>query len=71
MRSARVELLPLQAGDVLNTCADASDLARATGFKPCIELDDGLGRFIQWFLDYYAVPIAHTPFAAEVQRRSL
>ena len=55
-RTARIELLPLQAGDVLNTCADASDLARATGFQPCIELDDGLGRFIQWFLGYYAQP---------------
>jgi len=69
-RTARVELLPLQAGDVLNTCADASDLARATGFKPGIELDDGLGRFIQWFLEYYLRP-AHAPLAAQPQRRSL
>jgi len=69
-RTARVELLPLQAGDVLNTCADASDLARATGFKPCIALDDGLGRFVQWFRDYYPLP-AHAPFAAQPQRRSL
>lgn len=70
-QTARVELLPLQPGDVLNTCADASDLARATGFQPCIELDDGLGRFIDWFLDYYSLPIAHAPLAAKPQRRSL
>jgi UDP-glucuronate 4-epimerase len=52
-KKAEVELLPLQPGDVLNTCADASDLARATGFQPRIELDEGLGRFIAWFRDYY------------------
>ena len=70
-QKALVELLPLQPGDVLNTCADASDLARATGFQPCIELDEGLGRFIAWFRDYYELPIAHAPLAAEFQRRIL
>jgi UDP-glucuronate 4-epimerase len=70
-QTARVELLPLQPGDVLNTCADASDLARAIGFQPCTGLDEGLGRFIDWFTDYYAIPVAHAPLAAELQRRSL
>jgi UDP-glucuronate 4-epimerase len=70
-RSARIELLPLQPGDVLNTCADASDLARATGFQPCTELDEGLGHFIDWFLDYYALPIAHAPLAPERLRPNL
>ncbi|KAB0495723.1 NAD-dependent epimerase [Pseudomonas vancouverensis] len=58
-RKARVELLPLQPGDVLNTCADASDLAHATGFQPRIELDEGLGRFVAWFRTYYSLPIAN------------
>jgi UDP-glucuronate 4-epimerase len=61
-QKALVELLPLQPGDVLNTCADASDLAQATGFQPRIELDEGLGRFIAWFRDYY--PTAYRPRAA-------
>ena len=52
-QKARVELLPLQPGDVLNTCADASDLARATDFQPRIELDEGLRRFVAWFRAYY------------------
>ncbi|MFJ5283375.1 NAD-dependent epimerase/dehydratase family protein [Pseudomonas sp. NPDC088429] len=61
-QNAIVELLPLQPGDVLNTCADTSDLAQATGFQPRIELDEGLGRFIAWFRDYY--PTAYRPRAA-------
>ncbi|MGH8388077.1 MAG: NAD-dependent epimerase [Pseudomonas sp.] len=69
-QKAQVELLPLQPGDVLNTCADASDLASATGFQPGIELDEGLGRFIAWFRVYYPLPIAHEPPAAQFQRRT-
>ncbi|VVP12261.1 UDP-N-acetylglucosamine 4-epimerase [Pseudomonas fluorescens] len=60
-QKAMVELLPLQPGDVLNTCAEASDLAQATGFQPRIALDEGLGRFIAWFRDYY--PTAYRPRA--------
>jgi UDP-glucuronate 4-epimerase len=60
-QKAVVELLPLQPGDVLNTCAEASDLAQATGFQPRIELDEGLGRFVAWFRDYY--PTAYRPRA--------
>ncbi|MFS2069822.1 NAD-dependent epimerase [Pseudomonas sp. CT11-2] len=63
-QKALVELLPLQPGDVLNTCADASDLALATGFQPRIELDEGLGRFIAWFRDYYPLRSAHSPYMA-------
>ncbi len=66
-----VELLPLQPGAVLNTCADASDLAQATGFQPGIALDEGLGRFIAWFRDYYPLRIAHSSLASGLQRRTL
>ena len=52
-QKARVELLPLQPGDVHNTCADASDLARATDFQPRIEMYEGLERFVAWFRAYY------------------
>ncbi|MBF0676638.1 NAD-dependent epimerase [Pseudomonas sp.] len=50
---ARIELLPLQAGDVLATCADVSDLQRDIGFHPRISLDEGIARFVAWFRDYY------------------
>lgn len=53
-RNAVIELLPLQPGDVLATCADASALAQVTGFTPRISLDEGLRRFVAWFQGYYA-----------------
>ncbi|MBV4536145.1 NAD-dependent epimerase [Pseudomonas urmiensis] len=53
-RNAVIELLPLQPGDVLATCADASALAQVTGFTPRISLDEGLRRFVAWFQEYYS-----------------
>jgi UDP-glucuronate 4-epimerase len=54
-REARMELLPLQPGDVLSTMADVSELERATGFRPDTSLEDGIGRFVEWYRAYYGV----------------
>ncbi|BCQ62199.1 hypothetical protein PBOI14_39490 [Pseudomonas sp. Boi14] len=50
---AQVEYLPLQPGDVLNTCADVSALENLTGFGPQVPLEEGLREFVQWYLSYY------------------
>ena len=52
-RRAQVEMLPLQPGDVPDTCADVSDLQRAIDFQPRIGLDQGVANFVAWFRDYY------------------
>lgn len=46
------ELLPMQPGDVPETCADASDLERAVGFRPKTPIGEGVRRFIHWFLQF-------------------
>ncbi|MCO7517018.1 NAD-dependent epimerase [Pseudomonas guariconensis] len=72
-RNAVIELLPLQPGDVLATCADASALARVTGFTPQVSLDEGLRRFIAWFQEYCAPNATTTTPAGEQadQRRAV
>ncbi len=62
-RRAERVLLPLQPGDVLDTCADVSELQRDTGFQPQVALDEGLARFVEWFTAYYPMPAA-TPAGA-------
>jgi UDP-glucuronate 4-epimerase len=47
------ELLPMQPGDVPETCADVSDLERAVGFRPKTPIAEGIRRFIGWFLRYH------------------
>jgi UDP-glucuronate 4-epimerase len=48
--------LPMQPGDVEATCADVSDLARDVGFAPNTPLEVGIGRFVEWYREFYARP---------------
>ncbi len=52
-RKAKLELLPMQAGDVAATEADTSALQAATGFKPRTPVAVGVANFVKWYLDYY------------------
>lgn len=49
------ELLPMQPGDVPETCADVDDLSRDHGFRPATPIEDGIKRFAAWFRDYHRV----------------
>ncbi|HXN16568.1 MAG TPA: NAD-dependent epimerase [Usitatibacter sp.] len=54
-RKAKLELLPMQAGDVPATEADTTALEQATGFKPATPVEEGIERFVSWYCDYYQV----------------
>jgi UDP-glucuronate 4-epimerase len=54
-RKAQLELLPMQPGDVVETCADVVDLARDVGFKPATPIEVGIGRFVAWYRGFYGV----------------
>ncbi|MFY0214356.1 NAD-dependent epimerase [Bacillus cereus] len=55
---AKKEFLPLQAGDVPQTYADVQDLINDIGFKPQTTIKDGVGRFIDWYLEYYKIDLS-------------
>lgn len=52
-KTAEKNLLPLQAGDVPATFADVDDLMADTGFKPATTIEEGIGRFVEWYREYY------------------
>jgi UDP-glucuronate 4-epimerase len=52
-KKARLEMKPMQPGDVKATYADTAALARAVGFAPSTPLAQGLQRFAAWFRQYY------------------
>src|SRR5450631_1485024 len=54
-KKAKLELLPMQAGDVLATEADTRELEAATGFKPKTPMEEGIRRFVKWYREYYKV----------------
>ncbi len=52
-KKARKNLLPIQPGDVPATYADVNDLSRDVGFKPSTQIEDGIKKFVDWYLDHY------------------
>jgi UDP-glucuronate 4-epimerase len=53
--TAQKNLLPLQAGDVLDTFADVEDLVRDVGFRPATTVEDGVSSFVEWYRRYHQV----------------
>ena len=49
-RKAKVVYQPTQPGDVHQTFADISKAKRLLGFEPKVSIDDGLRRFVDWYM---------------------
>lgn len=49
---AKRELLPMQPGDVPETCADVADLEAAIGFRPSTSIEEGVQHFVAWYRVY-------------------
>jgi len=54
-KKAKLDLLPMQAGDVQATEADTTALEAATGFKPKTPVEEGIRKFVEWYRAYYNV----------------
>ena len=52
-KTAIKNLLPLQSGDVPATFADVDDLMNDVGFKPATSIEEGVGKFVKWYREYY------------------
>jgi len=52
-RKAKKDFLPLQPGDVPDTYADTSNLENELGYKPSMNIQDGVRNFVEWYIDYY------------------
>ncbi|MEA1879143.1 MAG: GDP-mannose 4,6-dehydratase, partial [Campylobacterota bacterium] len=48
-------MMPIQAGDVTATFADVSDLAKDMGYKPSTKIEEGVSRFVDWYLDFFGI----------------
>ena len=57
----RCEFLPMQPGDVPATYADIARARAKLGFEPRIPLEQGVPRFVRWYLDYHGIRQPATP----------
>ncbi|PWW10692.1 NAD-dependent epimerase [Mangrovibacter plantisponsor] len=51
--TARKNMLPMQAGDVLETSADTRALYDTIGFKPQMSVEEGVKHFVDWYRAFY------------------
>jgi UDP-glucuronate 4-epimerase len=52
-RKAKIELVPMQPGDVPETCADVDDLMRDVGFRAATPIEEGVRNFAAWYREYH------------------
>jgi UDP-glucuronate 4-epimerase len=53
-RPLRRRMEPMQPGDVTDTYADVSAIARDHGFAPTTSIDAGIPRFVDWYRGWAA-----------------
>ncbi|MDW6020970.1 NAD-dependent epimerase [Mesorhizobium sp. BAC0120] len=54
-KKAKMNMLPLQPGDVPRTYADVDALVADTGFQPRTPIEEGIARFVDWYKGFYDV----------------
>ncbi|HEX3699057.1 MAG TPA: NAD-dependent epimerase [Phenylobacterium sp.] len=52
-KAAKLNLMPMQPGDVTSTEADITATRLALGYEPKVSIEDGVGRFVDWYLEFY------------------
>ncbi len=52
-RKAQINLMPMQPGDVARTEADVEATRKALDYAPSTPVEIGVGKFVDWYLDYY------------------
>lgn len=55
-RTARLDLLPMQDGDIEKTAADVAALKRDFNYVPATSVQEGIAQFVAWYKDYYHCP---------------
>ena len=59
-QKAKKNLLPMQPGDVVATCADVEDLQREVGFSPSTPIEEGIKRFVEWYRTQFDLQAPNT-----------
>ncbi|SFC91138.1 UDP-glucuronate 4-epimerase [Flexibacter flexilis DSM 6793] len=52
-KKAEKRFLPMQAGDVVRTWADIDQSTQDFGYQPKEQIQSGIQKFVQWYLQYY------------------
>jgi UDP-glucuronate 4-epimerase len=54
-REPVLNMMPMQPGDVVRTEADISDTRAAVGYEPTTSIEEGIGKFVDWYRSYHGL----------------
>ena len=54
-KKAKLDMLPMQDGDVPATYADTADLENDVGFRPRTSVEQGIAKFVEWYKSYHNI----------------
>lgn len=54
-KKAKLQMLPMQEGDVPATSANVEALEKTVGFRPRTTVEQGVSRFVEWYKSYHRV----------------
>lgn len=54
-KKAKLDMLPMQDGDVPATYADTANLENDVGFRPRTTVEHGIARFVEWYKSYHGI----------------
>ncbi|MBI3778465.1 MAG: NAD-dependent epimerase [Gammaproteobacteria bacterium] len=54
-KKAKLQMLPMQEGDVPATSANVESLEKDVGFRPRTSVEQGVARFVEWYKSYHRV----------------
>ncbi len=52
-KNAKLNLMPIQKGDVIRTSADISLIQSVVSFKPKVSIEEGMPKFVNWYKNFY------------------
>lgn len=52
-KKAKINLLPMQPGEVESTWSDITDLQQDLGYHPSTPIEIGIKKFVDWYLSFY------------------
>jgi UDP-glucuronate 4-epimerase len=54
-KKAVTNMLPMQPGDMPDTCADIGSTSRDLEYTPRTDIEKGLGKFVNWYREYHGI----------------
>ncbi len=54
-KKAKLDMLPMQDGDVPATSANVDSLGKDVGFRPVTSVEHGIARFVEWYKSYHGI----------------